>query len=86
MRFMLGDRPTIVDFSLVGYLYYPCEETGFDLAAAFPAIDAWRGRCRTAQLEAALRDDARWKLAAPAAMRSLRGLKRNKNPAQDVRR
>lgn len=43
-RFMLGERPTIVDFSLVGYLYYPPEETGFDLAAAYPAIDAWRGR------------------------------------------
>src|SRR4051812_37016599 len=43
-RFMLGDRPTIVDFSLVGYLYYPAKETGFDLAAAFPAIDAWRER------------------------------------------
>jgi glutathione S-transferase len=43
-RFMLGDRPTIVDFSLVGYLYYPPEETGFDLGADFPAIDAWRGR------------------------------------------
>ena len=43
-RFMLGDRLTIVDFSLLGYLYYPTEETGFDLAAAFPAIDAWRRR------------------------------------------
>jgi len=43
-RFILGDRPTIVDFSLVGYLYYPTEETGFDLATAFPAIDARRGR------------------------------------------
>lgn len=43
-RFMLSDQPTIVDFSLVGYLYYPTEETGFDLAAAFPAINAWRGR------------------------------------------
>lgn len=43
-RFMLGDRLTIVDFSLLGYLYYPAEETGFDLAAAFPAIDAWRKR------------------------------------------
>lgn len=40
-RFILGDRPTIVDFSLVGYLYYPTEETGFDLATAFPAIDGW---------------------------------------------
>ncbi|MDP1747995.1 MAG: glutathione S-transferase C-terminal domain-containing protein, partial [Reyranella sp.] len=43
-RFMLGDRPTIVDFSLAGYLYDPTEETGFDLATAWPAIDAWRGR------------------------------------------
>jgi len=43
-RFMLGDRPTIVDFSLLGYLYYPAEETGFDLASAFPAIDDWRRR------------------------------------------
>ncbi|MCK1384596.1 glutathione S-transferase [Bradyrhizobium sp. 21] len=42
-RFMLGDRPTIIDFSLAGYLFYPVEETGFDLRAAFPAIDAWRG-------------------------------------------
>jgi glutathione S-transferase len=39
--FVLGDRPTISDFSLAGYLYYPPEETGFDLEAAFPAIHAW---------------------------------------------
>lgn len=43
-RFVLGDRPTIVDFSMAGYVYYPREETGFDLAAAFPAIHAWRQR------------------------------------------
>lgn len=43
-RFMLGDRPTIADLSLAGYVYYPTEETGIDLAAAFPAIDAWRER------------------------------------------
>jgi glutathione S-transferase len=42
--FMPGERPTIADFSLVGYLYYPVEETGFDLRTAFPAIDRWRGR------------------------------------------
>jgi len=42
--FMLGDRPTIVDFSIAGYLYYPAEETGFDLETAYPAIHAWRGR------------------------------------------
>jgi glutathione S-transferase len=42
--FVLGDRPTLVDFSMAGYVYYPAEETGFDLEAAFPAIDAWRRR------------------------------------------
>ena len=42
--FMLGERPTIIDFSLAGYLYYPTTETGIDLAATFPAIDTWRRR------------------------------------------
>lgn len=42
--FMVGDRPTIADFSMAGYMYYPPEETGFDIAATFPAIDAWRQR------------------------------------------
>jgi glutathione S-transferase len=42
--FVLGERPTIVDFSLAGYVYYPAAETGFDLAAEYPAIDAWRRR------------------------------------------
>ena len=41
---MLGERPTIVDFSMVGYLYYPPEETGFDFEKSFPAIHAWRQR------------------------------------------
>jgi glutathione S-transferase len=42
--YMLGERPTIVDFSLAGYIYYPPEETGFDIAADYRAIDAWRNR------------------------------------------
>jgi glutathione S-transferase len=42
--FMLGERPTIVDFSLAGYAYYPKEETGFDIEKAFPSIHAWRQR------------------------------------------
>src|SRR3954471_4236649 len=42
--FMLGERPTIVDFSMAGYVYYPAAETGFDIATQFPAIDAWRRR------------------------------------------
>jgi glutathione S-transferase len=39
--FVLGDRPTIVDFSMAGYVYYPSAETGFDLEAA---MHAWRRR------------------------------------------
>src|SRR5262249_5089187 len=31
--YIVGDRPTIADLSLVGYLYYPPEEHGFDIAA-----------------------------------------------------
>jgi glutathione S-transferase len=42
--FMLGDRPTIADFSLAGYVFYGAEETGFDLATGFPSIEAWRQR------------------------------------------
>jgi glutathione S-transferase len=42
--FMLGNAPTIADLSMAGYVYYPPEETGFDIAAAYPAIDAWRKR------------------------------------------
>ena len=42
--FMLGNEPTIVDFSMAGYVYYPAKETGFDIAADYPAIDAWRRR------------------------------------------
>jgi glutathione S-transferase len=42
--FMLGDKPTIVDFSMVGYLFYPPEETGYDFATAAPTIHAWRQR------------------------------------------
>jgi glutathione S-transferase len=39
---MLGDAPTIADFSCCGYLYYP-EPFGFD-RAEWPNIDAWLDR------------------------------------------
>jgi glutathione S-transferase len=42
--FIVGDRPTIADISMVGYLFHP-EETGID-RASFPNIDAWTGRIR----------------------------------------
>ncbi len=40
--FMVGSRPTLADFSMVGYLYYP-EETGID-RTAFPNINGWAAR------------------------------------------
>ncbi|WP_439574942.1 glutathione S-transferase family protein [Phreatobacter sp.] len=42
--FIVGDRPTIADISLAGYMFYPIAETGYDLAASHPAIHAWRER------------------------------------------
>jgi glutathione S-transferase len=44
--FMLGNQPTIVDISLAGYLYYPAEEFGFDVAAQFKNIGVWRDRMK----------------------------------------
>ncbi|MEJ0076125.1 MAG: glutathione S-transferase [Alphaproteobacteria bacterium] len=45
-KFLLGDRPTIADVSLAGYLYYPAEEFGFDIGKDHPAIGAWCERVK----------------------------------------
>ena len=58
-QFLLGDRPTIADVSLAGYLYYPAEEFGFDIGKDHPAIAAWRERDEgAARLGASVRPDA----------------------------
>jgi len=44
--FVLGERPTIADISLVAYLYYPAEEFGFDIAKDHPAIGRWLDRIK----------------------------------------
>jgi glutathione S-transferase len=44
--FMLGDRPTIADLSLVAYMYYPPEEFGFDIPAQYKNIGAWLDRIK----------------------------------------
>jgi glutathione S-transferase len=44
--FMLGDTPTFVDFSLAGYMFYPEEETGYELAKSYPFIHAWTERIK----------------------------------------
>jgi glutathione S-transferase len=45
--YILGDKPTIPDLSLVGYLYYPAEELGFDAGQEYKNIGAWLGRIKT---------------------------------------
>ena len=47
--FLLGARPTIADLSLVGYLYYPAEEFGFDIAAQHKNIAVWLDRVKALQ-------------------------------------
>lgn len=42
--FVLGERPSIADISLAGYMYYPPEEFGFDIGQAYPAIGRWLAR------------------------------------------
>ena len=44
--FMVGAKPTIADVSLCGYLFYPSNELGFDIAAEYPAIARWLDRIR----------------------------------------
>jgi glutathione S-transferase len=44
--YLLGDRPTIADISLVAYLYYPAEEFGFDIPAQHKNIAAWLDRIK----------------------------------------
>jgi glutathione S-transferase len=42
--FAIGERPTVADISMMAYLHYPADETGYDLAVSHPAISAWLGR------------------------------------------
>ena len=44
--FVLGERPTIADLSLVAYLYYPPSEFGFDIAADHKNVAAWLDRIK----------------------------------------
>jgi len=44
--YVLGDRPTIADLSLVAYMYYPADEFGFDIAAQYKNIGPWLDRIK----------------------------------------
>jgi glutathione S-transferase len=43
---IVGDAPTIADFSLCGYLFFPPEESGYDVAGQYPHIGAWLARLK----------------------------------------
>jgi len=45
-EFMVGTAATIADISLCGYLFYPVEESGYEVASRFPNIGAWLERVR----------------------------------------
>lgn len=42
--FIVGNRLTVADISMVGYVYYPKEELGLDLRAAYPRVKDWMAR------------------------------------------
>jgi glutathione S-transferase len=42
--FAAGDRLTIADISMIAYLHYPSDETGYDFKTSHPAINRWLGR------------------------------------------
>ena len=42
--FAIGARPSVADISMMAYLHYPSDETGYDFAVSHPAISAWLGR------------------------------------------
>ena len=58
-EYIVGSQPTIADMSLCGYLYFPAEESGYDIGRSYPAMARWLERLKAAaRLEAALRDAA----------------------------
>jgi glutathione S-transferase len=42
--FAIGARPSVADISMMAYLHYPSDETGYDFAASHPNVNAWLGR------------------------------------------
>jgi glutathione S-transferase len=42
--FMIGDKPSVADFSMMAYLHYPSDEHGYDFASSHPAVHGWLQR------------------------------------------
>jgi glutathione S-transferase len=39
--FIVGDEPTIADISMCGYLFFPPEESGYDVRKDYPSMARW---------------------------------------------
>ena len=46
-NFVVGNSPTIADFSMCGYLFYPEEESGCQIRQRFARIAQWLERIRS---------------------------------------
>jgi glutathione S-transferase len=47
--FAIGNKPTVADFSMMAYLSYPSDETGYDFAASHSGVSAWLQRIANLQ-------------------------------------
>ncbi len=45
-EYVVGAAPTIADLSMCGYLYFPADESGYDIQARYPAMARWLERLR----------------------------------------
>ncbi|MEO5669648.1 MAG: glutathione S-transferase [Ramlibacter sp.] len=45
--FVVGEKPTIADISICGYLFYPVAESGYEISGKYPNVWAWLQRVRT---------------------------------------
>jgi len=43
-EYLVGSQPTIADMSLCGYLYFPADESGYDIGKGYPAMARWLER------------------------------------------
>ena len=44
--YIVGTQPTIADMSLAGYLYFPADESGYDIGKSYPAMAKWLERLK----------------------------------------
>ena len=45
-EYIVGDAPTIADMSMCGYLYFPADESGYDIGRDYPAMARWLERLK----------------------------------------